>query len=418
MKLKIKGDVAKSVFDPTISLSQLKDEHVTQSEKQATLQKLHKKYWIACDCCLDTPAMMTVRRTNNQYFLVNIPGHGLHSSQCPFHYIPSKGQVDSKEKSSNAFVFNGTFDPTSSEMNTATSMSSLRNLLLFLVDKGDVNTITCDRTFSSNIHAILKTAISDVYVNGKEIEQRIEFGLDQFLKTKEKIQNELDNGLYTAPYFLFDVIDEIETLDKYWRVVKKTKGKVLHSFKFFRDLCQVSELSVEKGPFLLLTAVTPVKTKAGCVIAPSLTYFQPIANKLSWVPVNTLIERTVVEKIFSSIKWYNQKLGFSFSCSRLLKPIHNDLGRSHPLFKFELASQIAYFDIQFKKYGVKNTQRTLDYIVLSKTAGGAYCILDESQADSDIKNFLFSTINEVLKAIKNASEDSPVFDKQMKCISG
>jgi len=419
MELGLKGNVREKIFDPTITISTLREARSNLHGCQDTLRKIHKKYWVACDCSDGQSPIMTVRKNGNQYSLVNITGYGTHTDDCSFHYIPSKMNTNNvvKQGASNEFVFIEDNTSTSIENGTKSSMSTLRRLLLYLVDKSDVNKTYTDRTFSSNIQAILGKGANDVYVNGKEIKTKISFGLSNFLKIKEMILNDSELGGNAEPYFLIDIVDSLESFDTHVLAKKRAKGKDINSFKFFKSLSKISELNIEKGPFLILSSISLVQAKSKRVVAPALTYFQPIANKRSWLPVNNSFERKAIEKITSTFEWYKKTLGLVFTCHRLLKPIHNDLGRCHPLFKFELGSHFAYFDIQLKRESVKNTQKTIDYIVLSKSAGGAYCIIDENQTDNEIQSVLFKAINEVLKAIKNATDNNLPFDKRMKCIS-
>ncbi|MDI4652615.1 MULTISPECIES: hypothetical protein [Pseudoalteromonas] len=419
MELRLKGNVSEKVFDPTIAIPTLRNARSDLRTCQDTLRKMHKKYWVACDCSDGQPPIMTVRRNGSHYSLVNLTRYGTHTENCPFHYVPSKISTNTnvKRTRSNQFVFIDENTSNSFDNDTKSSMNTLKKLLLYLVDKSDVNKTYTDRTFSSNIKAILDKGTNDVYVNGKGITKKLSFGLINFLKVKEMFLSDVELEGHAEPYFIIDIVDSLESLETHLLAKKIAKGKDISSFKFFKSLSQISELNIENGPFLILSSISFVKAKSKRVVAPALTYFQPIANKRSWLPVNNTLERKAIEKIASSFEWYKKTLGLEFTCHRLLKPIHNDLGRCYPLFKFELGSHFAYFDIQLKSDSAKNTQKTMDYIVLSKSAGGAYCILDENQTVKEIQNVLFKAINEVLKAIKNATDNNPPFDKRMKCIS-
>lgn len=414
MELKLKGNLSEKVYDPSISLPLLKNARNNTHQTQEILKKIHKKYWVACDCSDSAlPPIMTVRKRDARYSLVNIAGYGVHNKQCPFHYIPNNSDNVIRYAGGNTFMFN-VHNNEMQKQDSVASLAMLKNLMFYLIDNGDVNTIYSERTFSSNIRAILEAAMADVYVNGEKIENKIQFGLEQFVKVKEMIQSEINQDLHAVPYFIFDIVDSVELLDNYLLLKKRAKGKDLYSFKFYKELTHTSELTLSEGPFLILTSISQVKSKTGTVIAPTLSYFQPIANKLNWMPIANPLERLVIDKLTASIKWYKEKLGLSFKCTKLLKPVINELGRSHPLLKISLGEKSEYLDIQFDKDRSKNTQRILDYIVLSKSAGGAYFVIDSDKTEKEIKAGLFNVISDFLKALKNSEKVSKNTMRELK----
>lgn len=404
MKLILKGSLTEQVFDPTISLSNI------GNSQQETLRRLHQKYWVMCDCVSNSPPIMTVRKVGDQFYLVNLPGYGKHSAECQHHYIPINKSTPIDEAS---FNFKTQPGVELAKIECDLQLSSIRKLLFYLIEKGGLNLIQNGHTFSSNINAIVKTSTTNVHVNGVPIEKRVRFGLEQFNHVKKIITSEIELGRHTSPFFIVDVIDEINFNDKSILTLKRIKGKERYKFNFHHSLTAISPPKLDKGPFLLLTSITQVESRGRSVIAPTVCCFLPIANKLSWVPVNTNLEKMVVEKILSSIKWYKDKLDLNFTCEKLLKPVINELGRSYPPFKFSLDNQYAYFDTHLKSDTTKNAQRMLDYVVLSKLAGGAYCVIDDHLDEKDILNELFHVVREVLKTLKQSSDELPAFNKQM-----
>jgi hypothetical protein len=218
---------------------------------------------------------------------------------------------------------------------------------------------------------------------------------------------ELENNEQCHPHFIFDVVDDIDSF-KGKITTKKYLGKdKSYTFCYYEMLTTVSRVdSSLEGPYLVLSSVENVSDVAGkIVIAPKHCIIKPIASKTQWLPVASTVERIIIKKMESAQQWYASHVKISIDVQKCLKPMTTEVGQCWPSFLLIHKKSSLALDIQTQKDSNYIIKKSLEYIIMTKLGGVAYCNIDPSLNTQEIGNLCFDFCSKVFKefthSIKN-----------------
>lgn len=421
LQLVSKVNTSKFITDPSVSmdciLSAIKKRQINNKQQDA-LRTIHNKYWLVCECNTLSPAVLTVRRRNNLYYLVNISKRGHHLESCPLDYISVECESMPHKETKNFIFSNTSTEHVSSNYNKlsppAVREAALSRLLKYLIVEAGFERIQPRNTYKSNMDTILGDACSDVYINGNPLHERIFFGLDHFYRAKQFVESKLlvnDD----SPAFIIDVVDDIENENGNFQTTKYFTAKKTANFTFYKSLSSVDMSEKMSGPYIILCAISQTKDKKGnSVIAPTKCIVKAIGAKTQWVPINNEAERLAIDKIAKAILWYFDKLDVTFTAKKRLSPIKTKLGQCHPSFILELANTFAVLDMQYEAGEAYKNKKAMEYIVASSIGGGGYCELPAALPVSEAHEIIFKACSVLFKELKQCAGSKKVFSGKIK----
>lgn len=425
MKLILREWPPVPVTDIAINIDDIKgavSRESNDSISQKALASIHKKYWLLCNCNKNDPAALTVRRMNeNQYCLVNIKDRGMHVAGCPLRYTSLLNQKNNfKVDKKHSFLFkttNADNIPRSIIYNSANKEEQIPALLRlkeYLVEQSNMFTIKPNQTFSGQSKSLYSAVEDDVFVNAARLKERFYFGYRNFFDAKERLANELERDELLSPLFLVDIIDEVEKSEHLYKFTKFYKNTKPFSFRLFNNISAVkANLSID-GPYIIISQLGVIEdTKGNNVIAPVATIIEPIASKQQWVPISNQLIRDAINKIESSINWYDEKLNLTMTADLCNRPVKTEIGSCEPLFIFKLGDQRAVFDIQLDYSSTQKTKKSLEYIIASKIGGGGFCSLSSEMTNREKNNVLFNSVAILTKELKRSNPAGIVFSGQI-----
>ena len=389
---------------------------------QKALASIHKKYWLLCNCNKSDPAALTVRRMNeNQYCLVNIKDRGMHVAGCTLRYTSLLNQKNNlKVDKKHSFLFKTTNTdniPRSIIYNAANKEEQIPALLRlkeYLVEQSNMFTVKPNQTFSCQSKNLISAVEEDVFVNAARLKERFCFGYRNFFDAKERLAKELERDELLAPFFLVDIIDEVDKSEHLYKFTKFYKNKKPFSFRLFNNISAVKANLSIAGPYIIISQLGVIEdTKGNNVIAPVATIIEPIASKQQWVPISNQLIRDAINKIESSINWYDEKLNLKMTADLCNRPVKTEIGSCEPLFIFKLGDQRAVFDIQLDYSSTQKTKKSLEYIIASKIGGGGFCSLSSEMTNKEKSNVLFNSVAILTKELKRSNSAGDVFSGQI-----
>ncbi|MAD76768.1 MAG: hypothetical protein CML20_18620 [Rheinheimera sp.] len=389
---------------------------------QKALKSIHKKYWLLCSCNKSDPAALTVRRMNeNQYCLVNIKDRGKHVAGCPLRYTSLLNKKNNSQgEKKHSFLFNtANSDNTPRSIiysadNKEEQIPSLLRLKEYLVAQAGMFSVKPNQTFLGQSKSLYSAVEDDVFVNAARLKDRFYFGYRNFFDAKERLVKELERDELLSPLFLVDIIDEVEKSEHLYKFTKFYKNTKPFSFRLFDNISAVKANLSIGGPYIIISQLGAIKdTKGNNVIAPVATIIEPIASKQQWVPISNQLIRDAINKIESSINWYDEKLNLTMTADLCNRPVKTEIGSCEPLFIFKLGDQRAVFDIQLDYSSTQKTKKSLEYIIASKIGGGGFCSLSSEMTNREKNNVLFNSVAMLTKELKRSNPAGDVFSGQI-----
>lgn len=407
------------VSDVAISLEHIANaisSHYDTGASQHALKLAHNKYWLLCDCNPHNPAALTVRKmANGQYCLVNIKNKGEHKGSCALAYTPAQNKQSSSEDESNNFRFSSFKEKLNSPGAKSSGESvhrkpALQRLRTFLLKQAGFDGINTERTFKGNITALKDASADDIFVNGIPLSSRLFFGFNQFYLAKQLLESEAAQS-EQSPVFIVDVIDEVTKVGSDYKTAKYFSSSKQSEFTLFGHITDVKADTKIEGPYLAFALVQRIKDGNGKpLIAPTRCIITPIASKKQWIMVKAHQERVAIEKLESSMAWYQKTLNIGISVTKPLEAITTSLGVCQPSFVIRMKNTSAILDLQVKDDTNYQTQRSLEYIIASDIGGGGYCVVTDKMDKKEISDALFHASKRLFKELKHSDGSKAILE--------
>jgi hypothetical protein len=291
------------------------DRNTEQSQK--TLQLLHSKYWLQCNCTDhdQNAPVLTIRANPNKTFsLVNISGRGEHKPDCPLSYEKLASQFH--VKTNDAFNI---ADPA--------DVRSLYLLCNMIIERSKLNVLSDSSTLKNNKECVQSIGTNNVTIKGRALEPLFNFGLRSFFAVRDKPHEEGD--------FIMDIVDEIKDEKGTVELKDSASGKTL--FSLFRNITDIyikaDPCPTSKGAYLVLTYVGKnSKTKDQTKITPITALVLPIVSKHHWIMPNHPHFRLMYQSLLNAQTWYRKNNSLDIAITTPIQPLSTLNGTCKPDF--------------------------------------------------------------------------------------
>lgn len=320
-------------------------------KKQEILREIHSKgLWIQCGCNSQNP-IVGVRHREEYYHLFNMNKRGVHDSKCPLHRLPSdlkggKEEVKTAEKKKNSFVFHYDKRETKpSEKNKigstkkTLSENSLWVCLRRILSLSEIDKIGGQLDIGYNLRkrAALKT-IRDLRLGGVSMAKVSRWGIEKHEELCEIVGGLTEDGGMpkgAAHGIMFSVIESLNTDDRKNIVLRNGNSRVVLPRTADIEINGKQGLELASPYFVIYTVVNTSEADEEVICEPQKVFITPIHSLDTLMPISSELDRTVIDKAISNVK-YNQGKGNNIEFIKPLYPLISPISE-----RFVLPSLIA-----------------------------------------------------------------------------